>query len=450
MNYIQYMQKPYQPLSFIVGQGDLNGSKTDSQYILEKLGFEAPIDLEEEKQKRIEQRKKAAAREAKSKYGIVTTNDKIQSQTQETTQKAREEKTNSDAYETIRQEIENEGRPLIGQTNPITDMVGYLTPGYDVAMLADDASDAWRLGKAAWQYKQYPQAIGNFLKAPASLVLGAASLFPFTNGLIDAGLLVSKGLQNAGNKVVNRSFKDLTTEGVMEVMAPEILSQKKVDAGKAWQKFWQEYILPQRVGKRPFDAWHIDHVKNPTIETGKLSDVRAIKSDPQHVGQGTWWDIMPNQSQGYIGSHLPNADNIVIQMPGGTPQTQLLLDNTGQGNVGWWNYSMAPAEFDITGATKYFFDGEKWAVLPKHKEYILNGGIYKSGGSIHIKKKNKGKFTASAKAAGEGVQEHAHKVMNDPNATPLQKKRANFAIQAKKWHRKHQSGSKINYLDIFV
>ena len=76
--------------------------------------------------------------------------------------------------------------------------------------------------------------------------------------------------------------------------------------------------------------------------------------------------------------------------------------------------------------------------------------FYKSGGSIHIKKKNRGKFTKSAKAAGEGVQEHAHKVMNDPNATPLQKKRANFAIQAKKWHRKHQLGGKINYLDIFA
>jgi hypothetical protein len=73
----------------------------------------------------------------------------------------------------------------------------------------------------------------------------------------------------------------------------------------------------------------------------------------------------------------------------------------------------------------------------------------KSGGSIHIKKENKGKFTASAKAAGEGVQEHAHKVMNDPNATPLQKKRANFAIQAKKWHRRHQLGGKINYLNYF-
>lgn len=73
----------------------------------------------------------------------------------------------------------------------------------------------------------------------------------------------------------------------------------------------------------------------------------------------------------------------------------------------------------------------------------------KKGGPIHIKKQNRGKFSESAKRAGKSVQEYAHKVMNDPNATPLQKKRANFAIQAKKWHRKHQLGGKINYINIF-
>ena len=60
--------------------------------------------------------------------------------------------------------------------------------------------------------------------------------------------------------------------------------------------------------------------------------------------------------------------------------------------------------------------------------------IFKSGGKIHIKKKNRGKFIAAAKKAGQSVQEHARSVLNDPNATPLQKKRANFAIQAKRWH----------------
>jgi hypothetical protein len=62
----------------------------------------------------------------------------------------------------------------------------------------------------------------------------------------------------------------------------------------------------------------------------------------------------------------------------------------------------------------------------EYLQYLKKGG--KSG--IHIKPENKGKFTRSARAAGEGVQEHAHHVMNDPSATTLQKRRANFAIQA--------------------
>lgn len=69
---------------------------------------------------------------------------------------------------------------------------------------------------------------------------------------------------------------------------------------------------------------------------------------------------------------------------------------------------------------------------------VTNGYIemLKKGSKIYIKKKNRGKFTESAKRAGKSVQEHARSVMKDPNATALQKKRANFAIQAKKWHKK--------------
>lgn len=62
--------------------------------------------------------------------------------------------------------------------------------------------------------------------------------------------------------------------------------------------------------------------------------------------------------------------------------------------------------------------------------------ILKKGGKIYIKKKNRGKFTESARRAGQSVQEHAKSVLNDPNATPLQKKRANFARNAVKWKHK--------------
>lgn len=75
--------------------------------------------------------------------------------------------------------------------------------------------------------------------------------------------------------------------------------------------------------------------------------------------------------------------------------------------------------------------------------------ILKRGNKIHIKKENRGKFTKSAKAAGHSVQEHARAVLNDPNATPLQKKRANFARNAAKWHRKHDNGGTIDSSNTF-
>ena len=68
-------------------------------------------------------------------------------------------------------------------------------------------------------------------------------------------------------------------------------------------------------------------------------------------------------------------------------------------------------------------------------------GLNYAKGGIHIKPENKGKFTASANAAGHTVQEHARAVLNDPNATPLQKKRANFARNAAGWN--HADGGYV-------
>lgn len=55
------------------------------------------------------------------------------------------------------------------------------------------------------------------------------------------------------------------------------------------------------------------------------------------------------------------------------------------------------------------------------------------GLNIHIKPENKGKFTASAEKHGEGVQTYAKEVVGNPNASEVQRKRAQFAINARKW-----------------
>jgi len=62
----------------------------------------------------------------------------------------------------------------------------------------------------------------------------------------------------------------------------------------------------------------------------------------------------------------------------------------------------------------------------------------KKKSKIYIKPKNREKFTKSAKKAGKSVQAHAQAVLDDPNATPTQKKRANFARNSKTWAKKRK------------
>lgn len=70
--------------------------------------------------------------------------------------------------------------------------------------------------------------------------------------------------------------------------------------------------------------------------------------------------------------------------------------------------------------------------------YTENPFKYDKGkdSGIHIKKKNRGKFTAAAKRAGMGVQAYARKILNAPKGkySSTLRKRANFAANAAKWH----------------
>ena len=81
--------------------------------------------------------------------------------------------------------------------------------------------------------------------------------------------------------------------------------------------------------------------------------------------------------------------------------------------------------------------------MQKYKNETLNNivELYKKGG-IHINPKNKGKFTASAKRAGMGVQEYANHILaNKDKYSATLVKRANFARNAKRF--KHQKGGII-------
>lgn len=85
------------------------------------------------------------------------------------------------------------------------------------------------------------------------------------------------------------------------------------------------------------------------------------------------------------------------------------------------------------------FDYQADSVMKDNARNAMMAAYAKDGGTIHIKKKNRRKFTASAKRAGMGVQEFArHVLANKDNYNSTLVNRANFARNASKW--KHSLG----------
>ena len=67
---------------------------------------------------------------------------------------------------------------------------------------------------------------------------------------------------------------------------------------------------------------------------------------------------------------------------------------------------------------------------------------YKKGGSIHIKKKNRGKFTEYC--GGEVTNECIQKAKKSKN--PTLRKRATFAANSRSWSHKRLFGGVINII----
>lgn len=57
-----------------------------------------------------------------------------------------------------------------------------------------------------------------------------------------------------------------------------------------------------------------------------------------------------------------------------------------------------------------------------------DGGLLKAKSGIHIKPENKGKFTETMKRTGKNAEELSH------SKNPVTRKRAIFALNARKWH----------------
>jgi hypothetical protein len=115
---------------------------------------------------------------------------------------------------------------------------------------------------------------------------------------------------------------------------------------------------------------------------------------------------------------------------------------------GTWESGGEIPEMYKNGGGYYGYDGQyhssKTPTWSSNSGYEYGGYVPELAyGGIHINPANKGKFTASAKRAGMGVQEFAsHVLANREDYSPTQVKRANFARNASKW-KKQEGGPMV-------
>ena len=103
-------------------------------------------------------------------------------------------------------------------------------------------------------------------------------------------------------------------------------------------------------------------------------------------------------------------------------------------------YSMPPNEggdwkedMFIPSNTNKVMDAIRQSPFYQYGDYPY--ASYTSGGKIHIKKENRGKFTEAANRAGKSIQAYASQILaNKEHYSPTLVKRANFARNASKWH----------------
>lgn len=151
-------------------------------------------------------------------------------------------------------------------------------------------------------------------------------------------------------------------------------------------------------------------VELPKMDTRFPTQLDLLNTQTMDLRTPTSFD--PSTQQAMYGSEMYNTDT--KEQTAQKEKEQKFLNSAV-------NFSAPKGWF---GSGKSMFNNEK-----------------ENGGSIHIKPENRGKFTASADNAGMGVQEYAHHVVNNPYASELQRKRAQFAINAAGWN--HRNGGNL-------
>lgn len=152
------------------------------------------------------------------------------------------------------------------------------------------------------------------------------------------------------------------------------------------------------------EEWANQHGYYPN-ERGHRDDRVKKESHPTHPSRGRW------KSRNQFDLTDKGVSDVNYTLYG--------LNDGGQDPQATMTYKGGTVlpEFTVTPEGNYIYNSyDNINVIPDYSE-----------GGIHIKKKNRGKFTETMKRTGKSAEELKH------SKNPLTRKRATFAINARKW-----------------
>ena len=164
-----------------------------------------------------------------------------------------------------------------------------------------------------------------------------------------------------------------------------------------------------------------------------LNYMKQISEDLETMQDGRYAGARDTLSAGPLLTMLDIAYNVKPKNKGNMPQKwPNLTDSLINGNI------EKAKENTYSGSTRRQNMRNQMIVykplegITVHNE-ALGGNLFKKGG-IYIKPENRGKFTALKKRTGHSAS------WFKAHGTPAQKKMATFALNARKWHHKHDEG----------
>lgn len=204
-------------------------------------------------------------------------------------------------------------------------------------------------------------------------------------------------------------------------------------------KFHVKYILPRAGYDKKLKKIYVNLFENYRCDNPLLNEEDAGGAIGVAMGSTTTFgDTGDNGSGQFITPFKPRKkmdeeDTDVVKKPIYTPKTiQITEEQLDAIREATTTFGMTPqgnAMGDMTPPGAFNDDetnNHKDMMKKSFSEYKWN--VNEEG--IHIKEKNKGKFTATKKKTGKSTEELTH------SKNPLTRKRAQFALNAKKWHHK--------------